>query len=275
MTAPTDGDGAMAASRVLYDRYFRSRDYRRRYPRPNTGTLQCVLALAAQGADHVLDVGCGNGRYTVALLQRTGARITANDISEQALLELAQSLAPGGAVPPRLRLVHGPVAALPAEPGDLILLLFGVLSHVATHRERVQLLRQLRARAHERSHLVLTVPSLWRRRPLELLASLVARLRGAAPGPALGDIHFRRVIDGQRLEFFYHLYTLQGLRGELAEGGWRMESAAPESFLPEWLVTQSAVAEALDRAIQRVLPAALGYGIRVVASPLPPHEGLP
>ena len=41
-----------------------------------------------------------------------------------------------------------------------------------------------------------------------------------------------------------------------------------ESVLPEWLVTQNRVLGRVDAWVSRILPAALGYGIRVVAKPV-------
>ena len=82
---------------------------------------------------------------------------------------------------------------------------------------------------------------------------------------APGDIEYTRRISGQAQTFFYHLYSLSRLREDLAEGGWRVESVEAECLLPEWLVTQYRVFSRLDARLQRLLPAALGYGIRVAA----------
>ncbi len=254
--------------RDLYDRYFESADYQRRYPQPNPSTLAFVLRHGAGVEGSILDMGCGNGRYTLALLHHTAAQITACDISSKALRELESHLAhlPGK---DRVSVLHGSGDQLPvASQHGLLLLLFGVLSHAGAKAERMAMLENLRAHASNKARLILSVPSVWRRRPLELLKSLFTRQRAYGKPWQLGDIHFSRLIDGQRLQFFYHLYTLSQLRAELREAGWEVLVAEPESALPEWLITQRPLMEKIDRVLQFFLPAALGYGIRVAARPL-------
>ncbi len=82
-----------------------------------------------------------------------------------------------------------------------------------------------------------------------------------------GDIEFTRMISGLPQTFDYHLYTVRGLRADLADAGWAVRCLEAESLLPEWLITQWPSLGRLDRWVQRFLPAALGYGIRVAAQP--------
>ena len=77
----------------LYDRYFASHDYKRRYPAPNPATLQFLLQQGqAITATSILDVGCGDGRYAIALLDATQATMTGCDISGAALAEFSEHL---------------------------------------------------------------------------------------------------------------------------------------------------------------------------------------
>ena len=268
--------------RQLYDRYFASHDYQRRYPRPNQSTLAAIYRAGAKDARSILDVGCGHGRYILALLPNTQARIVACDISAVALQQLQHSLQtpPYAAWAERVQCHHGTAQQLPLQPRhDVLLLLFGVLSHAGYRADRLALLQALHQRASPAARLVLSVPSRWRRRPWELLlaqsqhlfSSLLTRLRRAlhgTPAPTdasaeAGTIHFRRSIDGHTEQFFYHLYTLRELRQDLQDTGWQLLQAEPESLLPEWLISQHPGIERLDTLLQRLLPAALGYGIRV------------
>ena len=266
---PSEND-VVTDMRDLYDRYFESADYQRRYPQPNKSTLAFVMRHGGASEHSILDMGCGNGRYTLALLHLTPAQITACDISSMALRELETHLAPlAAATQNRVSILHGSVDKLPAMPQHgLLLLLFGVLSHAGTKAERIAMLQSLRANATSDARLILSVPSLWRRRPWELLKSLFTRQGAYGKQWQLGDIHFSRQIDGQWLQFFYHVYTLSQLRAELLQAGWELFVAEPESALPEWLITQHPLIEKIDRGLRFFLPAALGYGIRVVARPL-------
>ncbi|HSW18333.1 MAG TPA: class I SAM-dependent methyltransferase [Ramlibacter sp.] len=253
----------------LYDVYFASRDYEQRYPRPNAGTLDFLWRHGVALARHVVDVGCGNGRYAMPVLGRSRARMVCCDISRGAINALELKLR-GSTVRDRVTLVVGGAEDLAPEARfDRLLLLFGVLSHVGPRAARVDMLRQLRQRCVPDARLLLSVPSFWRRRPRELLGSLLALARGRGEG--LGDVRFTRKVAGRPQTFYYHLYTVAGLREELAQGGWQLHAPEAESLLPEWLVTQSRIAARFDQMLQKMCPAALGYGIRAWATPLDPR----
>lgn len=248
--------------RELYDCYYGSQDYDTRYPRPNAGTWRFLCDHGFLGADLLLDLGCGSGRYAVPLLQSGQMWLVGCDISAVAIERLDQRLRELG-LRDRAQLMACSLASLPPQMQfDAIVLLFGVLSHLGTRVQRVQALRDLRGRIAPGGRLALSVPCLWRRRPLEVLR---AWLR--APGGACGDISFERWIDGRWRTFFYHLYTPRTLREELAEAGWSLSVIEAESLLPEWLVTQWPVFSRIDDILARRLPAALGYGLRALALP--------
>lgn len=264
-THPAQGAAAGATRdhmRALYDAYFASPDYESRYPAPNTGTMAFLRRHGAMGCRQVLDFGCGNGRYAIPFLEASQAALTGCDISAEAIQSFGRRLARSD-LAARVELVTGGLEAIPdGRRFDAQLLLFGVLSHVGRKAQRVALLRQLRALAAPDCKLFLSVPSIWRRRPLELLRSIFDPAR-----ETFGDIHFGRHIAGARRSFFYHLYTPARLRRELAEAGWTLVTCEAESILPEYLVTASALTDRLDRLAQPVVPAALGYGIRALARP--------
>ncbi len=255
--------GWRQAMRTLYDEYFASQDYVRRYPRPNAGTLDFLWRHGLYRAERVLDLGCGNGRYAIPVLEAGARALVGCDISQSAIEQFALQLQ-GHPERARARLVVGGLESVPqADRFDRALMLFGVLSHVGPRHDRVTVLRRLRERMAPGGALVLSVPSVWRRRPGAVARSLLCER-----GTDTGDIRFSRHIAGHEQTFLYHLYTLSGLRAELDEAGWRLAACEAESLLPEWLVTQSAVAGWLDRRLQPLVPAALGYGIRAVAHPV-------
>lgn len=261
--------------RKVYDRYFASHDYKRRYPVPNPATMQFLLQQGcAASAASILDVGCGDGRYALALLDATSARITGCDISSVALAEFAarvQARPDAG----RVQFVCGQVENMlldmygPHDPRhDLSMLMFGVLSHAGERPARVAMLKAICEQTRPGGRLVLTVPSFWRRWPVENLRAI---WRKATHSPLAyanyGDIEYVRAIDGQDQPLFYHLYSVPRLRHELGLAGWVLQSADAESLLPEWLITQYPWAARLDGMLRPLLPAALGYGIRAVALP--------
>jgi len=84
---------------------------------------QALFALvAARPGERVLDVGCGCGRTTAALQERTGAPALGLDVSLPMVTVAQQLTRPG------LAFVHGDAAAYPLTPThDLLFSRFGVM----------------------------------------------------------------------------------------------------------------------------------------------------
>jgi len=259
-----------AALVELYDIYYLSGEYRHRYPKPNRSTLEFLLKHGAASATRILDFGCGNGRYALPLLQRTNARVVGFDISQAAIDEFAGYLR-GSPLATRATLFCGNAELLERQGQyDLIMLLFGVLSHVGERADRVRTLRQMRRLLADRGTLILSVPSVFRRRPRNLLYAALRRASGTATKSQKepGNIFLVRNIADARRRMFYHLYSLKGLEEELQESGFALRVRTPESLLPEWAVTQSNLLGKIDAALLSLLPPSLGYGIRVAADPV-------
>jgi 2-polyprenyl-3-methyl-5-hydroxy-6-metoxy-1,4-benzoquinol methylase len=267
---PQNAHEVTASMTALYDYYYTSHAYSSRYPKPNRATLEFLLNNGAEHAASILDYGCGSGRYALALLQRTQARVIGYDLSQPALNEFSAYLQ-GSPFAARATLLCGKAELLEGRGGyDVIMMMFGVLSHVGDRAVRLKTLRHLRSLITDRGRLILTVPSIFRRRPLELLNAKIRRATGRATEPLKepGSIMFTRNIANKNLHFFYHLYTVNGLKEELLEAGFVLRTLSPESVLPEWMITQSDLLGKIDAALLPLLPASLGYGICVAAEPV-------
>ncbi|HZT88612.1 MAG TPA: class I SAM-dependent methyltransferase [Stellaceae bacterium] len=267
-TAPTAVD-----MRRSYDRYYETGLYDSRYPRPNPHMLDLILRELGETRGRVLDFGCGSGRYALPLAHRPGVSVFGYDVSAAAIHELRRRMArarASGAVGGQLDLLCGSFAELERRLGDdrgfdLVMLLFGVLGHIQSRRQRISMLRSLRARLRPGGRLILTVPNRARRFRLEQ--------RQAAANAALesGDIRYSRGGGSGAIELYYHLYTLPEFTGELAEAGFAVRRLEAESVLPERAVLTSPVGARLDKALRAVTPLSLAYGFVAVAEPAPTH----
>ena len=245
-----------------YDRYFASRLYDQRYPRPNPSCLALIVDEIRQQGRRVLDFGCGNGRYTAPLLERTDAALVAYDISPEAIRELSQRQAPhleSG----RLQPVLGDLTALreaakSGERFDLAIMMFGVLGHISPQTLRQEALTTIRNLLRPGGRLIVTVPNIRRR---FLKEQTVAQRRGLEPG----DIFYRRRANDRTIHMYYHLYTRKEFQQELEQTGFHLVRLRAESVLPESGVVKSMPLRWLDRLLIPVTPLRYAYGFLAVA----------
>ena len=243
------------AVRKPYDLYFASGTYDRRYPRPNPRVLSHVRRLLPPEA-HVIDYGCGSGRYLVPLRPHLG-RAAGFDICPTALGLLRDRLAAGDGAPVE---VLGPdPASLPDHvarhgPADLLLCLFGVLSHVTPRSARADLLGRFRDLLRPGGRLLVSVPNRQRR--------FAREQRAVRPGT---EIHYRRRIAGGDIELPYQLFDPALLAEELTAAGFEPEGVWAESTLPEAWLTGGGIAGLLDAGLTPLCPARWGYGILMQA----------
>lgn len=248
-----------------YDLYYRSGVYERRYPAPNRETLALVARLVAEGRPHVLDFGCGSGRYAVPLALQQRVRLLAYDPCETGIARLRHRADAAG-IGSSIRTVSGSLAELrrvaaQEGPVDLALMLFGVLGHIRFRAERLHHLRVVRDLMAPRAQLVVGVPNALRRFQRE------QRMPWSDPGPREpGDIFYDRVLSSSSIRLFYHLYRPGELEGELSEAGFTPLSTVAESILPEWLIARGRVPAAVDAALRAVTPTRFGYGFLTVAA---------
>lgn len=240
--------------KAAYQAYFLSGHYDRRYPRPNLTTWRRILA-ALTGQAHLLDFGCGSGRYLLPLRPHV-ARAAGFDISVAALALLRERAMAAG--------WHG-LAILGPEaddmqayveregPADVVLCLFGVLAHIADPVERRSALDRMKAALKPGTgRLILSVPNRARR--------FLSEQRAAGPG-ADGLVEYQRHMGQTHLSLPYQLYDPARLRRELTAAGFSVISMRAESVLPESWLLNHRFARWLDQALTPFCPAAWGYGI--------------
>lgn len=257
-----------------YNRYYSSHLYLQRYPCPNPMSFGIIAHEIAKRGNRVLDFGCGNGRYTAPLLERTDARVIAYDISQVALDELSlrcnRHIRSG-----RLQPVTGELPALSKAAGsgsrfDVAIMMFGVLGHIPSHGLRQETLALIRSLLRPGGSLIVTVPNAARRFRKEQNAARRLIEQGRLEP---GDILYQRRADDVTVELFYHLYTQEGFRRQVEEGGFHLRHLGAESFLPESLVVKSSPLRRIDRIAAALLPLAHAYGFLAVAeAPVPPDE---
>lgn len=256
-----------------YNNYYSSGFYKKRYPRINQCTAKFIeqhidKSNAAKSTEHatstdqILDYGCGNGRYLTNLLARYPQHhFTAYDISPVPLKLLKETLEHLGETS-RVNIIsdfdalyqHIIQQDSPA-PINTALLLFGVLSHIASPIQRQEILTFLRQHLNSDGHLILSVPNK-RRRFLKL-----QRQQGSH------EITYQRTINKEAADFYYHLYSVETIIRELTMAGLTATSIKAESLLPESYITKFPALGWFDRQLCRWLPASWGYGILVSCKP--------
>ncbi len=253
-----------------YDRYFESGYYAERYPTCNPSTLAIWLDLAAD-ARRILDFGAGNGRYTLPLLNHTAAHVVAYDISSAANADHARRL-PDSPDRDRVTILGGDLDEVARHgPYDVVGLMFGVLSHIQGHKDRIDILTRLRrAMADDRpastpAKVIVSVPNLFRRfRVARFKCAMDATRTFDGRRLEKGDIVYHRQKDGKVIELYYHLYTPHRLRVDLEAAGFKNVRLSAESYFPESSVTRHSTIASVDRTIRNVIPASLGYCILAV-----------
>ncbi|MFC1512839.1 class I SAM-dependent methyltransferase [Thermodesulfobacteriota bacterium] len=136
---------------------------------------QCFLDLIAPlNPDNVLEVGCGEGRLTKLLLERTTASIRSMDVSDAVLQIATESL-----VSDRVRLENKSIYDLDerVEPGVDLVVCCEVLEHLQDPRQGLEKLQ-----AVANPYCLLSVPSepIWR--ILNMMRGAYWRELGNTPG---------------------------------------------------------------------------------------------
>ena len=226
-----------------YESYFASGHYDRRYPRPNPTVLRLIRRELPPGG-HVIDFGCGSGRYLLALRGRAGVA-AGYDICTRGARRVpaGRGHGPARALGPRPRPGPGTTSTGTSQlhgAADLVLCLFGVLSHIEGAEERRRALRRMAGLLRPGSgRLILSVPN--RRRRFRAEQREQAALLS-------GEIRYVRRFRGLSLALPYKLFDLDGLGAELAGAGLVIvETPRPRAWCPRrWWRTRRSCAT-LDR----------------------------
>jgi SAM-dependent methyltransferase len=253
-----------------YNRYYGSGVYDARYPRPNPPTYRSALRLA-RTATRILDFGAGTGRYSLPILQATNAFVCAYDISADACTLLQRRATSAGVASQRLLITPDLDAARAAGPYELVISLFGVLSHIETTEDRINALYSMRSMLTGQGLLLLTVPNATRRFPLHTSSDgRVSAASGETDGqarprryyPSARQVTYRHHLENAQQPFPYYLYSRSQLARELSAAGFELELLEADSILPERRLVRSPILAPADDILRLLLPSWAGYGLR-------------
>ena len=250
-----------------YNRYYSTGIYKSRYPSINQQTLSVIhQAFKSLHIENpipkkpfqVLDYGCGEGRYLCHLLPSySQAHFTAYDISSEPLQALAKNLKDYGELS-RVDIVYGETElenysrARGEAKFSVALLLFGVLSHIPSALQRLQILSYLRNSIDPiNGQLIISVPNKARR---------FKKIQQALNSH---EITYSRIIKQQKIDFYYYLYDTKSIQREIQAAGLDIINIKAESVLPESWVTSYRLLGWIDKQACRWIPAKWGYGILV------------
>ncbi|MCX4029560.1 methyltransferase domain-containing protein [Endozoicomonas sp. SM1973] len=264
-------------STSYYDCYFSSGLYKKRYPKANPWVLQWIRSELKKYPKSkeatIIDYGCGNGRYLFPLLDSSIARFIGFDTSKAAIAQLKKNIEPIVQYRVRTQLFDNEATfyktVIHQKPIILVMLLFGVLSHIEGKNNRIQLLEKLaKLLTDNNGCIVISVPNRWRRFPVRQLKQYFGSYLDSFRH---SDIFYQRHYKSHKMTFFYHLYTLKDLENELRCAGLIIESVAPESIFPEKWITSCQLVYQLNHWLLTKLPPTVGYGLLVTAKRATSH----
>ncbi len=164
--------------------------------------------------DHVLDIGCGNGRFS-PLIKERHARYTGIDYSEKLIAE-AKHMHPDT----EFLVSDGKTIPFPDHSFD-IAYSFAVLHHIPSEALRAKFIQEIGRVLHPDGILVLTVWNLWR-------AKYFGRLLKTAFGKILGKNSFdigdiMLTFGKEKRPRYLHAFTENELRALLEANGFAIQ----------------------------------------------------
>jgi SAM-dependent methyltransferase len=252
-----------------YNQYYQSGLYKTRYPSANPNVLSFIHTqlslLPINPKSQVLDFGCGQGRYLLALANTYNLHFIGYDISERAISDLEELLLLNHNTNNKIHLFCKKQKLKnyleDSKPISLSLMMFGVLSHITQASERVKVLKENKAQlASQEGAILLSVPNRSRRFLFKQAWNIVKNI-------SLKNSESIQYQRKGKIKLNYHLYTLSSLKQELALAGLEAIISQAESMLPEkWVLSHPLLAK-LDKVLCHLLPIQFAYGFLVLAKP--------
>jgi len=253
-----------------YNRYYQSGLYQTRYPMANPNVLRFIHTqislLPIHPKSQILDFGCGQGRYLLALANTYNLHYIGYDISKKAIEELEETLLLSHQSSRKIHLFSQKEALeshlKSSQAISLSLMMFGVLSHIKHRADRITTLKQNQAiLAPYHGLILLSVPN---RRRRFLVKQAINILKNWSFRKS-ENVYYERK---GGIQLNYYLYSLNSLKNELNEAGLEPVILRAESILPEkWLLTHPLIAR-LDNLLTNILPLQSAYGFLVLAKPI-------
>lgn len=241
-----------------YKAYFKSGFYHKRYPRPNSATLAFINAHLSN-TKTVLDIGCGDGRYSVPM-SKAVSHITCLDISDEAVADLRARIQSEALENADVLICDPPVTLqefFAPKTINVITMIFGVLSHIVNDVERHSILKEVNAVLSNGGVFILSVPNKHR------------RFRQEQREQGTNSISYSRKSNGTVLKMNYKLFDAAEIRQELLRANFTDISIVSETILPEsWVVKHRWVA-GLDHVLCRIVPRRWAYGLLIQARKQP------
>jgi hypothetical protein len=206
-------------------------------------------------------------------LHATNAFVCAYDISADACRALELQAAAAGVGGERLLITADLDTVQAAGPYDLVVALFGVLSHVEGKGNRIDILRSIRSVLGSEGVLLLTVPHVLRRFPLHTSPGThssngngESRFRAQASRyfPSARPVIYHHYLGNEARPFPYYLFSRRELTSEITAAGLVLETLESDSILPERMLVRRPALAPADGLLCRLLPSWAGYGLRAI-----------
>jgi hypothetical protein len=210
-------------------------------------------------------------------LRATNAFVCAYDISADACKALELQAATADAGSQRLLITADLGAVRAAGPYDLVVALFGVLSHIEGRENRIDTLGSIRSVLSREGLLLLTVPHALRRFPLHASpegrgsedSRAFARVQARRYFPSARPVIYRHHIENEAMPFPYYLFSRRELISELSAAGFALMVLESDSILPERRLVRRPALTPVDDFLCRLLPSWAGYGLRAICRAWP------
>jgi len=211
-------------------------------------------------------------------LRAPNAFVCAYEISADACKALELQAAAADVGSQRMLITADLRAVRAAGPYDLVVALFGVLSHIEGKENRIDILSSIRSVLSREGLLLLTVPHALRRFPLH--ASSDGRGSGSSSAssaraqtrryfPSARPVIYRHHVENEARPFPYYLFSRRELISELSAAGFALVVLESDSILPERRLVRRPALAPVDDLLCRLLPSWAGYGLRAICRARP------